>query len=130
MSHDFFELADEPGNFNEEFFINYWHKIYKSQRGTVLVEMHHNEPIAMLGIIACQEMTTSDLIFEMLEDRMYDEADSYNEWKYIKELELEDRPEESEIFVSYSGGGSYDVNWVYDNENNLWIRYTIYESGS
>ena len=86
MCRDFFEMADEPGNFNEEFFINYWHEIYKSQRGTVLVELQHGEPIAMLGIIACQEMTTGDLIFE--ECFFYaDPLEKTNAFKLIKMME-------------------------------------------
>ena len=64
MCRDFFELAEEPGEFNEEFFTNYWKEIYKSERGVVLVEMQDGEAVAMMGIIACVEMTTGHTTLE------------------------------------------------------------------
>lgn len=64
LCRDFFELANEPGKFNAEFFINYWQEIYKSERGVVLVEAQDGEVSAMLGCIACVEMTTGDTVLE------------------------------------------------------------------
>lgn len=64
MCREFFKLADEPGAFNDDFFTNYWQEIYKSERGVVFVEMQENEPVAMLGCIACVDMCTGNLTME------------------------------------------------------------------
>jgi len=64
LCKDFFKLAEEPGIFNEEFFINYWQEIYKSERGIIFVETQNNEPVSMIGLIVCVDMCTGDTSLE------------------------------------------------------------------
>ena len=57
MCKDFFVLAREPGEFNEQFFTRYWQSVYQNQNGLILV----NDSItAMLGVVSGYEMTTGN----------------------------------------------------------------------
>lgn len=67
--------------------------------------------------------TSSELIKEALVEKGLDTPADYPTWKYKKDLELEKRPEQvNEIKIIYSAQ-YYKVKWLYNREENNYIRY-------
>ncbi|MCX6740758.1 MAG: DUF3048 domain-containing protein [Candidatus Parcubacteria bacterium] len=67
--------------------------------------------------------TSSELIKEALTEKELTTPADYPTWKYKKDLEPEKRPEQvSDIKVNFSDQ-YYKVRWVYNREENNYIRY-------
>ncbi len=67
--------------------------------------------------------TSTELIKEALEDKDLDDPTDFTMWKYKKDLELAQRPEETEDIVIYYSTDYYKVGWEYDREDNDYLRY-------
>ena len=66
--------------------------------------------------------SSSDLIKEAIDDRNWDEKAEFDTWIFKKESDLEDRPEEQIVKISFNNY-TYDVVWNYDREDNVYTRF-------
>ena len=67
--------------------------------------------------------TSSELIQQVLEDKELTTPADYQMWKYKKDKDLEQRPEQvQDITVLYTND-YYRVDWQYNREENNYIRY-------
>ena len=65
--------------------------------------------------------TSTELLNEYLE-KVEPEIIDFDEWQFKDDADFDERPDSSEIVVHYKND-LYEVRWVYDKENNSYIRY-------
>ena len=61
MARQFFDMADEPGEFNPDHLMKYCHSVYAQGKGLVLVEERDGEFKSMMGLITYPEPATGNL---------------------------------------------------------------------
>jgi len=67
--------------------------------------------------------TSTDLIKEALADLNVGEPADFRMWKYKKDLELDQRPQEVNDITIYYTTDYYKVGWQYNREDNDYLRY-------
>ena len=68
--------------------------------------------------------TSSELINRALRDKSLDqESPDYFAWKFKSENPTSSINSEKTVYIDYSSGEGYDVEYRYDSENNDYIRY-------
>ncbi|OGY42044.1 MAG: hypothetical protein A2Y67_03105 [Candidatus Buchananbacteria bacterium RBG_13_39_9] len=67
--------------------------------------------------------TSSELIKQALEDKNLNQPADFETWQYKKDLELDKRPQQvNDIKINFAAQ-YYKVRWVYNREENNYIRY-------
>ncbi|PIP51490.1 hypothetical protein COY43_01990 [Candidatus Berkelbacteria bacterium CG_4_10_14_0_8_um_filter_35_9_33_8] len=65
--------------------------------------------------------TSTQELYSLAKQKGYSEVANYTPWKYRDELSLIERGNQDSITINY--GGSYQVEWKYNREKNLYERY-------